>query len=109
MEEGWGNNSTDFESLFRSIVDVTRTQVNQRVRFLKLHLGGSALQFFSYYRREYKGRFGTRVDLELTITALKFNMKLNHKTESPEEFLANLQDLPLKAYPTPVYLRGTSE
>ena len=30
------------------------------------------------------------------------NMKFNHKTESPEEFLVKLQNLALKAYPTPV-------
>ena len=29
-------------------------------------------------------------------------MKFNHKTESPEEFLVKLQNLALKAYPTPV-------
>ena len=29
-------------------------------------------------------------------------MKFNHKTESPEEFLVKLQNLGLKAYPTPV-------
>ena len=28
-------------------------------------------------------------------------MKFNHKTESPEEFLVKLQNLALKAYPTP--------
>ena len=30
------------------------------------------------------------------------NMKFNRKTESPEEFLVKLQNLPLKVYPTPV-------
>ena len=29
------------------------------------------------------------------------NIKLNHKTESPQEFLVKLQNLALKAYPTP--------
>ena len=62
----------------------------------------------------------TRGDLELTLTALKNhfcnpnlkeirhinleNLKFNHKTESPEEFLVKLQNLALKAYPTPVDL-----
>ena len=31
-------------------------------------------------------------------------MKFNHKTESPEEFLVKLQNLALKAYPTPADL-----
>ena len=30
------------------------------------------------------------------------NMKLNHKTELPEEFLVKLQNLAIKAYPTSV-------
>ena len=59
------DNWTDFESLFRSIVDVTGIQVNQRVGFLKLHLKDSALQFFHTLDENIKA------DLELTITALK--------------------------------------
>ena len=30
------------------------------------------------------------------------NMKFNHETESPEEFLVKLQNLALKAHPTPL-------
>ena len=105
------DNWTDFESLFRSIVEVTGIADAQRVGFLKLHLKDSALQFFHTLDQN------TRADLELTITALKNhfcnpnlkeihhinleNMKFNHKTESPEEFLVKLQNLALKAYPTP--------
>ena len=106
------DNWTDFESLFRSIVEVTGIADAQRVGFLKLLLKDSALQFFHTLDQN------TRADLELTITALKNhfcnpnlkeihhinleNMKFNHKTESPEEFLVKLQNLALKAYPTPV-------
>ena len=105
-------NWTDLESLFRSMVDVTGIQANQRVGFLKLHLKDSALQFFHTLDAN------TRSDLELTIAALKNhccnpnlkevhyinleNMKFNHKTESPEEFLVKLLNLTLKAYPTPI-------
>ena len=108
------DNWTDFESLFRSIVEVTGIADAQRVGFLKLHLKDSALQFFHTLDQN------TRADLELTITALKNhfcnpnmkeihhinleNRKFNHKTESPEEFLVKLQNLALKAYPTPADL-----
>ena len=106
------DNWTDFESLFRSIVEVTRIADAQRVGFLKLHLKDSALQFFQTLDQN------TRADLKITITALKNhfcnpnlkeihhinleNLKFNHKTESPEEFLVKLPYLALKAYPTPV-------
>ena len=106
------DNWTDFESLIRSIVEVTRIADAQRVGFLKLHLKDSALQFFHTLDQN------TRADLELTITALKNHfcnrnlkeihhinlekMKINHQTESPEEFLLKLQNLALKGYPTPV-------
>ena len=114
----YGGSSTDnwtgFESLFRSIVEVTGIADAQRVGFLELHLKDSALQFFHTLEQN------TRAELELTITALKNhfcnpnlkeihhinleNMKFNHKTESPEEFLVKLQNLALKAYPTPADL-----
>ena len=105
---------TDFESLFRSIVEVTGIADAQQVGFVKLHLKNSALQFFHTLDRN------TGADLKLTITALKNhffnpnlkeihhiyveNMKFNHKTESPQEFLVKLQNLALKSYPTPVDL-----
>ena len=108
------DNWTDFESLFRSIVEVTGIAAAQRIGFLKLHLKDSALQFFHTLDEN------TRTDLEQSITALKNhfrnpnlkeihhinleNMKFNYKTESPEEFLVKLQNLALKAYPTPVDL-----
>ena len=60
----------------------------------------------------------TRAYLEFTITALKNhfcnpnskemhqinleNMEFREETESPEELLVKLQNLALKAYPTPV-------
>ena len=106
------DNWTDFESFFRSIVENTEIADAQRVGFLKLHLRDSALQFFHTLDQN------TRADLELTIRALKNhfcnsnlkekhhinleNMKIINKTESPEEFLVKLQNLALKAYPTPV-------
>ena len=59
------DNWTDFESLFRSIVEVTGIADAQRVGFLKLHLKDSALQIFHTLDQN------TGADLELTITALK--------------------------------------
>ena len=59
------DNWTNFESSFRSIVEVTGIAGAQRVGFLKLHLKESALQFFHTLDQN------TRADLELTITALK--------------------------------------
>ena len=109
---GSPNHWTDFGSLFRSIVEVTEIAGEQRVAFWKLHLKHSALQIFNTLEEN------TRADLELTLTALKNqfcnpnlkelhhinkeNMKFNHKTESPEEFLVKIQNLALKVYPTPV-------
>ena len=85
------NNWTHFESLFRSIVEVTGVADAPGVGFLQLHLKDSALQFF------HISDLNTRADLELTITALKNhfcdpnlkevhhipseNIKLNQKTE----------------------------
>ena len=108
------DNWTDFESLFRSIVEVTGIADARRVGFLKLDLKDSASQFFHTLDQN------TRADLELTITALKNpfcnpnlkeihhinseNTKFFHKTESPGEFLVKLQNLALKAFPTPVDL-----
>ena len=105
-------NWTNFESLFRSIVEVTGIATAQRVGFFKIHLKDSALQFF------YTLDKNTRADLEQSITALKNlfcnsnlkpihhinlqNMKFNHETESPEVFLVKLLNLASKAYPTPV-------
>ena len=107
-------NWTDFESLFRSLVEVANIDAAQRVGYLKLQLKDSALQFFHTLDN------ATRGDLELTLTALKNhfcnpnlkeihhinleNLKFNHKTDSPEEFLVKFQNLALKAYPTPVDL-----
>ena len=98
--------------MFRSIVEITGIVEAQGLGFLKLHLNDSALQFFDILDQN------TRSELELTKAALKNhfwnpnlkeinhinfeNMKFNHKTESPEKFLVKLQNLALKAYPTPV-------
>ena len=59
--ESW----TDFESLFRSLVEVANIDAAQRVGYLKLQLKDSALQFFHTLDN------ATRGDLELTLTALK--------------------------------------
>ena len=105
-------NWTDFESLFRSLVEVANIDAAPRVGYLKLQLKDSALQFF------YTLDDTTSGDLELTLTAMKNlfcnpnlkeihhiileKLKFNHKTESPDEFLVKLQNLALKAYPTRV-------
>ena len=58
-------NWTDFESLFRSLVEVANIDAAQRVGYLKLQLKDSALQFFHTLDNT------TRGDLELTLTAMK--------------------------------------
>ena len=106
-------NWTDFELLFRSLIDVANINADRRVDYLKLQLQDAALQFFHTLDDR------TRNDLELTLTALKDhfcnpklkeihhiyleNLKFN-KTDSPEEFVVKLQNLALKAYPPPVDL-----
>ena len=67
------DNWTDFESLFRSIVEVTGIADAQRVGFLKLHLKDSALKFFHTLDQNNRG------DLELKITALEKSF-LQYKT-----------------------------
>ena len=115
LPKKWGSsmvNWTDVVTLFRRIVDVTNIENNQQVGFLKLPLKDAALQLFHTVDKN------TRADLELTKTALKSHfcnpnlieihhinleiMKFNHETDSLEEFLVELQDLAIKAYPTPV-------
>ena len=107
-------NWTDFESLFRSLVDVANINADRRVDYLKLQLQDAALKFLHTLDDK------TRNDLELTLTALKDhfcnpnweeihhinlqNLKFNNKTDSSEEFLVKLQNLALKAYPPPVDL-----
>ena len=60
-KENW----TDFESLFRSLVDVANISADSLVDYLKLQLQDAALQVFHTLNDE------TRIDLELTLTALK--------------------------------------
>ena len=107
-------NWTDFESLFRSLVDVANINEDRGVDYLKLQLQDAGLQFFHTLDDE------TRNDLELTLTALEVffsnpnlkeihhlnleNLKFNRKTDSPEEFVVKLRNLALKAYPPPVDL-----
>ena len=107
-------NWTDFESLFRCLVDVAITNADRRIDNLKLQLQDPALQFFHTLDDE------TRNDLELTLAALKDhfcnpnlkkihhinleNLKVNNKTDSPEEFVVKLQNFALKAYLPPVDL-----
>ena len=90
-------NWTDFESLFRSLIDVANINADRRVDYLKLQLQDAALQFFHTLDDR------TKNDLELTLTALKDHfcnpnlkeihhinleeLKFNNKTDSPEEFV----------------------
>ena len=107
-------NWTDFESLFRSLVDMANINADRRVDYLKLPLQEAGLQFFHKLDDE------TRNDLELTLTALKDhfcnpnlkefhhinleNLNFYNKTDSPEEFVVKLQNLALKGYPATVDL-----
>ena len=59
------DNWTDFEPLFRSIVEVTGPADAQGVGFFNLHLKDSASHFCHTLDQN------TQADLELTITALK--------------------------------------
>ena len=58
-------NWTDFESLFRSLVDVANINEDRGVDYLKIQLQDAGLQFFHTLDDE------TRNDLELTLTALE--------------------------------------
>ena len=58
-------NWIDFESLFRSLIDVANVNADRRLDYLKLQLQDAALQFFHTLDDR------TRNDLELTLKALK--------------------------------------
>ena len=96
-------NWTDFESLFRSLVDVANINADKKVGYLKLQLQHAVLQF------KHTPDDETGNDLQLTLTALKDhfcysnlkqihhikleNLKFKNKTGSPGEFAAKLQTL----------------
>ena len=102
------DNWTDFEFLFRSIVEVTGIADAQRVGFLKLHLRLS-ITIFPHTKPKHQSRLrinNNSVEKSFLQSKLERNtsyqnMKFNLKTESPEEFLVKLQNLALKACPTP--------
>ena len=95
------DNWNDFESPFRSTVEATGIQANQRLGLVKLQLKSSALQFL------YTLEANTRADLKITIEELKNcfcsrtmrenlqidleNMTFTHKTETREKFLIKFQ------------------
>ena len=94
-------NFREFELLLRSILTVAALPANQRASFLQLPLRDAALRFFQTLP------LATRQNLELSITALRDrfcnpqlqelhvrklkNMKLDSKTDTPENFLVTLQ------------------
>ena len=58
-------NWTDFESLFRSLIDVANINADRRVNYFKLQLQDAELEFFHTLDNR------KRNDLELILTALK--------------------------------------
>ena len=95
----------EFELRLRSILAVAALPANQQAKFLQLHLRDAALRFSQTLP------LATRQKLELSITALRERfcnpqlqelhvlkletMKLDSKTDTPENFLVTLQT---KAY-----------
>ena len=103
----------DFESLLRSLVNVGNIAAANQPQFIQLHLLDQALQFFRTLPQ------ATRDNFELSITALRNhhcnpnlsklhklqlqNLKFDHKTGSPEDFLVQVQIKATQAYPDPVF------
>ena len=100
-----------FEHLFRGFIGVAAIPNNQQSNIPQLHLQHAALRYFQTLPE------ATRNDLELSLTALSDHfanqdlqevhvLKLEQlgfdsKTDSPENFLVNLQTKAQRAYPTP--------
>ena len=100
-----------FEHLFRGFIGVAAIPANQQSNFLQLHLRDAALRYFQTLLE------ATRNDLELSLTALRDHyanqdlqevhvlkleqLRFDPKTDSPENFLVNLQTKDQRAYPTP--------
>ena len=100
-----------FEHLFRGFISVSAITVNQQSNFLQIHLPDAALRNFQTLPEV------TRIDLEQSHTALGDHfanqdlqevhvrkpelLRTDLKTDSPENFLVNLQTKAQRAYPTP--------
>ena len=96
-DENW----PDFESLLRSLINVGNIAEANQTQILQLHLLDQALQFFRTLPQ------ATRDNFELSITALRNhycnpnlrerhklqlqNLKFDHKTGNPEDFLVQVQ------------------
>ena len=108
-DENW----PDFESFLRSQIKVGNIAAANQPQFLQLHLLDQALQFFRTLPQ------ATRDNFELPITALRNhycnpnlrelhklqlqNLKFDHKTGNPEDFLVQVQIKATQAYPGPVF------
>ena len=108
-DENW----PDYESLLRSLINVGNIAAANQPQFLQLHLLDQALQFFRTLPQ------ATRNNFELSITALRNdycnpnlkerhklqlqNLKFDHKTGNPEDFLVQVQIKATQAYPDPVF------
>ena len=103
----------DFETLLRALINVGNIAAGNQPQFLQLHLLDQALQFFTTLPQATRDNFG------LSITALRNhycnpnlrelhklqlqNVKLDHNTGNPEDFLVQVQIEPTQAYPDPVF------
>ena len=100
-----------FEELLRGTIGVTGIAGPQQANFLHLHLKDDALSFFQQLP------VAVRTDLDQSLAALRTrfiknmqqihvlkleNQKFDTKTDTPENFLVQLQALAKKVYPTPV-------
>ena len=106
-------NWPDFETLLRSLINVGNFAARNQPRFLQLHLLDQALQFFRTLPQ------ATRDNFDLSITALRNhycnpnlreqhklqlqNLKFDHKTGIPKNFLVQVQIKATQAYAEQVF------
>ena len=101
-----------FEELLRGIIGVAGIAGPQQANFLHLHLKDDALSFFQQLPvavrtdldqslAALRTRFGNNGLREIHVLKLE-NQKFDTKTDTPENFLVQLQALAKKSYPTPV-------
>ena len=100
-----------FEQLFRGFIGVAGIAAGQEANFLQLHLRDAALRYFQTLPA------ATRGDVDLSLTALRNHfcnqdlqeihalkleqLRFDSKTDTPENFLVNLQTKAQQAYQTP--------
>ena len=101
----------EFENLFRGFLAVSGINNAQQPNFLQLYLRDAALRFFQTLgpatRANLDGcfialrdQFGNRDLQEVRVLKLE-SQRFDPKTDTPENFLVNLQSKAVRAYPEP--------